>query len=146
MLEAGRTPENARNRLYFPGTLLRPSEFVWTNGLRGEFNSNAVGGREFARGNSGGGRILEMNVQRDAHGRAPQINNNRPRTLPLQEEEPPPRRRRMNSPNNGRDYRPVPRSPPVDDRPVRVTTMKTDVHFQVTGLCLQSVRLCGGKK
>ena len=71
MMEAARTNERDRNILYFPGTLLHPSEFVWTNELRGKFDSAAVAGRQFARGNMGGGRILEMYVQTDEHRRAP---------------------------------------------------------------------------
>ena len=121
MMEAARTHERDRNIMYFPGTLLRPSEFVWTNGLRGEFDSAAVAGRQFARGNMGGGRILEMYVQRDEHGRALQINHNRPRPHLERDDERAPQRQRFNSPRNNDDYRPVPSSAPHPTSPVRVT-------------------------
>ena len=105
MLQATRTRDIDRNRLYFPGTLLRPSEFVWTTGMTGEFFANAVGGREFVRGQAGGGRILELHVERDEYGGQPRINHNRPRPRPTNERAP--QRRRVDDGEGNPRYRDV---------------------------------------
>ena len=66
MLDAARAdPGTRRNVMYFQGTRLNPSEFVWATGGTALVVANAIDGREFVRRVHGRGRIFEINVELD---------------------------------------------------------------------------------
>ena len=106
MLDAARAdPGTRRNVMYFPGTRLHPSEYVWATGGTALVDGNAIAGREFVRRVHGRGRIFETNVELDPYGYESAINHTRPR--PARTDEPSAVRRRVGETYRP-DHRPVP--------------------------------------
>ena len=85
-----------QNTVFFPGTGLEPSRFVWCTGGTDIFDSNAIAGREFVRTRQQAGRLLEIHVQLDEWGQRPRINHLR--LQPRTDGEPPRQRRRFDGP------------------------------------------------
>ena len=109
MEAAARSPETERNTVFFTGTRLRPSQFVWTTQNTGFIDAAARAQRQFTRGRSGNGRLTELNVARDPYGYRPRLNHARP--PPERQEERPAQRRRLES-DVVQEFRPVPVNPP----------------------------------
>lgn len=85
MEDAIRAPLKSRNTLGFPGTRLRPSQFLWAEKITGFINLNEVGGRSFFR-TASDGRIREQGVRRGEWGEYPRINRRRPRPIPYRDD------------------------------------------------------------
>ena len=90
------TEEYQRNIVYFPGTRLRLSEFVWANIGTGVIDANAIARRQFIRQHQGRGSLLDLHVPRDPYGYLPRINHLQAQPGRGNNEEPPPQRRRAN--------------------------------------------------
>ena len=99
-----RTGDNMRNTIYFPGTRLHPTQFVWVNGGTGYVDMFAIPQREFMRARDAQGRLMEINVELDPYGRRPRINHHRP--VPERTEERAAQRRRVEGAHEYH-YRPV---------------------------------------